>query len=111
MTQRQNFDVTPGTDWAISLILSIGRHVKFDALASIKILTPASKNLTPPRLCENPHIRRVAVWAPHNFAQNQLREKQNSNLWSFKQGFIVTFHEGCRMFNISITTSATTSQN
>ncbi len=29
--RRQNFDVTPGTDWTIFLTLSIGRHVQFDA--------------------------------------------------------------------------------
>ncbi len=33
-TRRQNFDATPGMDWAISLKLSIARHVKFDTLPS-----------------------------------------------------------------------------
>ncbi len=34
MTQRQNCDARPGTDWAIFLIISIGRHVKFGTRAS-----------------------------------------------------------------------------
>ncbi len=29
MTRHQNFDVRPGTDWTIFLVLSIGRHGKF----------------------------------------------------------------------------------
>ncbi len=40
MTQCQNFDATPGMDRTVFLVLSIGRHVKFDARAS-KFLTPA----------------------------------------------------------------------
>ncbi len=34
MTQRQNVDLTPGTDWTRLLILSIGRYVTFDICAS-----------------------------------------------------------------------------
>ncbi len=51
-TQHQDFDTMPGMDWTILLwhSLSIGHHVKFDA--SI-FLTPVSKNLMPPCLCEN----------------------------------------------------------
>ncbi len=33
MTRGQNFDARPGTDWTV-FMLSIGRHVKFDARAS-----------------------------------------------------------------------------
>ncbi len=45
VTQRQNFDAKPGTDWTIFSVLSTGCRVKFDACTS-KFLTPASKNLT-----------------------------------------------------------------
>ncbi len=41
MTRRQN--ARPGTDWTVFLMLSVGRHDKFDARASKKIC-----------LCENP---------------------------------------------------------
>ncbi len=34
MTMVENFDARPGTDWTISLVLSIGCHVKFDTRAS-----------------------------------------------------------------------------
>ncbi len=34
MTRRQNFDAASGTVWTVFLVLSIGRHVKFDACAS-----------------------------------------------------------------------------
>ncbi len=61
MTPRQNFYVTPGTDWTIFSTLSIGHHVKFDTLAS-KSLTPASKSLTPPCLCENPYFFNTLHW-------------------------------------------------
>ncbi len=31
MTRHKKFDVRPGTDWTMFLMLSIGRHIKFDA--------------------------------------------------------------------------------
>ncbi len=34
MTRRQNFDVMPGMDRTVFLVLFIGHHVKFDACAS-----------------------------------------------------------------------------
>ncbi len=49
MTRRQKFDARPGTEWTIFLMLSIGRHVKFDARAS--------KILAPPCLCFGPRVR------------------------------------------------------
>ncbi len=44
MTQHQKFDATAETDWTVFLLLSIERHVEFDARAS-KFLTAASKIL------------------------------------------------------------------
>ncbi len=51
MTPRQNFSATPGTDWTVFVMLSIGHHDKFDARAS---KFDASVKTPDACLCENP---------------------------------------------------------
>ncbi len=61
MTRPQNVDLTTKADRNVFLLLSIGRHVKFDTHPCIKIFTPVAKILTPSCLWENPKTEELVT--------------------------------------------------